>query len=150
MSDLKSATEGFFAKVDRHTPDQSKRVREVLNDLVRWSDEQGLCVSNQKPKGPISYCLEGVAAPFWTFAPHTGVGAKLTLLADRQFPEELREEARQVLAKLDGRTPEEDEVPSVGYLKLLWPPNRDALYALMARVANRIHGGEAKAVASAE
>ena len=144
MSDLNMATEAFFAKVERHTPDEVKRVREVLNDLLRWSADHswGLSFSYQNPKGPIRYCVEGVTVPFWAFAPHTGEGARLTLLtaSHPKFPEDLRDEARQLLAKLDGRKPDPNEVPTVGYLKLLWPQNRETLYALMTRVINRIHG----------
>jgi hypothetical protein len=144
MLDFKMATDAFFAKVERHTPDEVKRVRSVLDDLLLWSAEHswGLKFSNQNPKGPIRYCVDGVVSPFWAFAPHTGQGARLTLLTaiHPKFPEDLRDEARRMLAKLDGRKPDPDEVPTVGYLKLLWPPNRDALYALMTRAINRIHG----------
>lgn len=138
MSALKTATSEFFAKVDRYTPDQVKRVREVLDDLLNWSAEHGLSFSHQDPKGPIRYCVKGVSSPFWVFTPHTKDGARLTLLTDSQFPEELRTEARQVLAQLDGRKSESSEVPMVGYLKLLWPANRTALYDLMTRVISCI------------
>jgi len=144
MSDLKMATEAFFAKVERHTPDEVKRVRTVLNDLLQWSEEHswGVSFSYQNPKGPIRYCVEGVMSPFWAFAPHTGDGARLTVLTavHPKFPSDLRDEARQVLAKLDGRKPDPNEVPTVGYLKLLWPSNREILYELMTRALNRIHG----------
>jgi hypothetical protein len=138
MSDLKAATTEFFAKVDRHAPDQAKRVREVLNDLLKWSDEQGLRFFDQDRKGSIRYCVRGVSSALWVFTPHTKDGARLTLLADSQFPEDLRTEARQILAQLDGRKPEPNEVPTVGYLKLLWPANRATLYDLMSRVVGNL------------
>jgi hypothetical protein len=148
MSDLKSATEEFFAKVDRHTPDQVKRVRIVLNDLLQWSEEHswGLSFFHQNPKGPIRFCVEGVVSPFWVFTPHSGDGARLTILtaAHPKFPDDLRDEARQVLAQLDGRKPEPNEVPMVGYVKLLWPANRNTLYTLMTKAINRVHGRELK------
>jgi hypothetical protein len=142
MSDLKTATADFFAKVERHTPDEVKRVRAVLDDLLRWSAENGLNFFHQTPKGPIRYCVKGVASPFWTFTPHSGDGARLTLLTTShpKFPEDLRDEARKFLAKLDGRNPVAEEIPTVGYLKLLWPSNRAALYEFMTRAINRIHG----------
>jgi hypothetical protein len=146
MSDLKTATDDFFARVDRHTPDEVKRVREVLTDLLQWSEEHswGLSFTHRAPKGPIRYCVKGVVSPFWVFTPHTKDGARLTLLtaSHPKFPEDLRDEARQMLAKLDGRKPDPNEVPMVGYLKLLWPSNRLALHELMTRAINRIYGRE--------
>ncbi len=149
MSNLKTATEEFFKRVDRHTPAESKRVRAVLDDLLRWTDEHswGLTFIDQRPKGSIQYCAKGTESPFWVFTPHTGDGARLTLLSayDSTYPEDLRDEARQVLAKLDGRKPDPDEVPMVGYLKLLWPANRTTLYTLMTRAINRVHGRQVEA-----
>jgi hypothetical protein len=144
MQDLQAATIEFFKRVDRHTPAESKRVRTVLNDLLQWTEEHswGLSFIDRNPKGPIRCCAKGVVSPFWIFAPHTADGARLTLMtaSDLKYPEELRDEARQVLAQLDGRKPEPHEVPMVGYLKLLWPPNRAILFDLMSRAINRVHG----------
>jgi len=144
MSDLDTAMAEFFARVDRHTPDEMKRVRAVLESLLRWSTEHswGVSFAARNPKGPIRFCVEGVTPPFWVLTPHTADGARLTLMtaAHPQFPEALREEARKELAQLDGRTPEPDEVPRVSCAKLLWPPYRDAVFALMTRALNRVHG----------
>jgi len=143
MSDLETATADFMARVDRHTPDETRRVRTVLDDLLRWSEEHawGVSFSASAPKGSVRYCVQGVVAPFWAVTPRTGEGARLTLLgAHPRFPEELREEARQILARIDRRTPTPDEVPSVRCGKLLWAPYRDEVLGLMTRALRCVCG----------
>jgi hypothetical protein len=144
MSDLETAKAEFLARVDRHTPDEAKRVRLVLEDLLLWSAEHawGISFSGRGPLGPIRYCVEGVTSPFWAVTPRSVDGARLTLLtaAHPRFPEDLREEARQICARIDGRVPVRDEIPVVGCGKLRWPPNREAIFSLMTRALNRVHG----------
>jgi hypothetical protein len=144
MADLATAKAEFLARVDRHTPDEGKRVRAVLEDLLQWSTENawGISFSGRGPLGPIRFCVEGILTPFWVVTPRSVDGARLTLLtaAHLRFPEELRAEARQVCARIDGRVPVPDEVPVVGCGKLRWPPNREEILGLMTRALNQVHG----------
>jgi hypothetical protein len=149
MSDLETSTAEFLARVDRHSPDELKRVRAVLDDLLRWSAEHawGVSFSGRGPLGPIRFCVDGIVTPLWVVTPRSVDGARLTLLtaAHPRFPEDLRAEVRQVCAQIDGRVPTPDEVPVVGCGKLRWPPNRDAILSLMTRALNRVHGKTAVA-----
>jgi hypothetical protein len=144
MSDLETATAEFLARVDRHSPDELKRVRAVLEDLLRWSEEHswGVSFSGRNPLGPVRYCVDGIATPFWVVTPRSVDGARLTLLTGvhPRFPEDLREEARKECARIDGRVPVPNEIPVVGCGKLRWPPNREAIFALMTKALNRVHG----------
>ncbi len=144
MVDLETATTNFLARVDRHSPDEGKRVRAVLADLIRWSAGHawGLSFSGRGAGDLIRYCVDGVLPPFWAIAPRSADGAKLTLLtaAHPRYPEELREEVRQLCARIDGRLADPDEVPEISCAKLLWPPHRDAVLELMSRALNRVHG----------
>lgn len=146
MSDLETSTAEFLARVDRQTPDESKRVRAVLDELVRWSEDHawGLNFSGRGAKGPVRYCVEGVSVPFWALTPQTADGARLSLpaAAHSRFPEELRTEARRLFARIDRRVPTPDEVPSVGCGKLLWAPYRDEVLGLMARALRQMCGVE--------
>jgi len=144
MSKLDEAMATLMARVDRHSPDESKRVRAVLDDLVRWSTENawGVSFSANGAAGQVRYCVEGMSNPFWALTPRSGDGARLTLLATAhaRFPEDLRNEVRGVCAKIDGRVPEPDEVPSVRCGRLVWPPYLETVLQLMTRALNRVHG----------
>jgi hypothetical protein len=59
----------------------------------------------------------------------------------------LREEARQVLARIDRRKPTPDEVPPVRCEKLLWAPYRDEILGLMTRALRCVCAAEEPALA---
>lgn len=145
MDDLATAQAAFLDKVEVWAPGQAKRFAPVLDELIRWAEANAWGVRFARHDGPhkmVKYCVPGVETPFWTVVARTGDGAKLTMLNNShpRFPEELRDEARGELARIDGREPKPDGVPEVAFTKLIWPPYRQQVLELMTRLLNEVHG----------
>lgn len=122
--DLPAARTAFLRAIDATTPFRTREFGEVLDELIRWSEQHdwGIqFVAHGGSQGLVKYCVPGVDAHFWSAWPRQVDGAKLHIFADPhpRFPEELRDVARQELAQLDGRTPNPTELPVVSFERLL-------------------------------
>ena len=144
MGDLATAQADFLDKVEVWAG-QAKRFAPALDELIRWGEENAWGVQFTRHDGThkmVKYCVPGVETPFCAVVARTGDGGKLTLLTGPhpRFPEELRKEAREQLARIDGREPKPDGVPEVAFTKLIWPPYRQQVLELMTRLLNAVHG----------
>jgi hypothetical protein len=137
MSDSAAALADFLAKVEDHAWGQSIRFAPVLDELIRWSQENGLEHCPPTAAQALVRYAEG-GRIFWSAVARTGDGGKLTLLNDRSFPEPLRDEARTELARLDGKAEKEGGVPEVALTKLIWAPYRAKVLELMARLLDGV------------
>lgn len=145
MSDLATARTTFLSRVEDWAPAQSARFAPVLDALVAWSQENGLEFT--RPTGvnsSVRYRVPGSKMPFWAVTARTGDGAKLTLLADPRFPEELRKVARDELARLGRKAAAHPEAsPEVALTHLIWEPYRRQVLDLMARLLDAVRGVDA-------
>jgi hypothetical protein len=139
LSDLLAARANFLAKVEDHAWGQSTRFAPILDELIRWSQENGL---DYRPptaaQALVRYATDGRI--FWSVVARTGDGAKFTLLNDPGFPARLRDEARGELARLDRKAEKEEGVPEVALTKLIWEPYRRTVLDLMTRLLAQITG----------
>ena len=148
MSGLSTERAPFLAKVGEYKPRRAVRIGEVLNALVEWSEGRGGEIeftphtgsAGREPQALVKYCVPGVGTPFWAAYPRAADGAKLHVLTDPhpRFPEDLRREAREVLAGLDGRRPNPTECPVVSFETLADPAALASLLALLASVLDRL------------
>src|SRR5829696_7650695 len=135
MTDLVAARAGFLAKVESYAPGQAARFAPALDDLIRWSEVNGLTFDlRRRPAELVRFCVPDSKLPFWTATPRTGDGGKLTLLDAPRFPESLRAVARDELALIDRRAAAPDTVPVIAFTQLIWEPYRARVLDLMGRL----------------
>ena len=151
MNDLATARAGFLAKVNRYASGESARFAPALDELIRWSEENGLEFTHHSGVHDlVKFSVPGAKMAFWSAAPRTGDGGKLTLLNDSRFPEPLRTVARDELARIDGKAALPGDVPEVAFTMLIWEPYRKrvlepdgstARWAEATRVGIQLRGG---------
>ena len=124
-----------MGKVEGYATDQSARFAKVLDELIAWSEANGLEFTHHTGVHDlVKFSVPGAKAAFWSACPRTGDGGKLTLLNDTSFPEPLRTMARDELARIDGKELQSEGVPEVAFTKLIWAPYRARLLDLMGRL----------------
>jgi hypothetical protein len=135
MNDLATARADFLEKVEGYAAGQSARFAPALEELIRWSEANGLEFTHHTGVHDlVKFSVPGAGMAFWSATPRTGDGAKLTLLNDPRFPEPLRALARGELAAVDGKAVQPGGVPEVAFTKLIWVPYRARVLDLMARL----------------
>src|SRR5262245_38753551 len=112
MNDLTNTRTAFLEKVEMYASGQAKRFAPVLDELIRWSEVNGLeFTPSTGTQNLFRFSVPGVGMAFWTATPRTDDGAKLTLLSDARFPEPLRTMARDEIARIDRKQREPGAVP---------------------------------------
>jgi hypothetical protein len=145
MSDLATARAEFLAKVEGYADGQSARFAPALDELIRWSGENGLAFTPHTGVHDVfKFSAPGAKMAFWSATPRTKDGAKLTLLNDPRFPEPLRALAREELAAIGDRPPE--GVPELAFTNLIWGPYRARVLDLMGRLLDGIAHPKAASV----
>jgi hypothetical protein len=135
MNDQTTARADFLEKVEGYASGQSARFAPPLDELIRWSGENGLAFTpHAGVHDLVKFSVPGSGMAFWSATPRTGDGAKLTLLNDPRFPEELRALARDELARIDRRAAPPGDVPEVAFTNLIWGPYRERVLDLMGRL----------------
>jgi hypothetical protein len=135
MSDLTTARADFLAKVEGYASGQSARFAPPLDELIRWSEANGLAFApHAGVHDLVKFSVPGSKTAFWSATPRTGDGAKLTLLNDPRFPEPLRALARDELAQIGRQAAPPGDVPEVAFTNLIWEPYRKRVLDLMARL----------------
>jgi hypothetical protein len=135
MNDFATARTDFLAKVEGYAPGQAVRFTPPLDELIGWSDAKGLAfLPHVGANDVLKFADTGATTAFWAATPRTGDGAKLTLLVDPRLPEALRTLARDELTDIDGKAAQPTGVPEVAFAKLIWPPYRQRVMDLMARL----------------
>ena len=143
MSDLTTARADFLEKVEGYAPGQSARFAPPLDELIRWSGENGLeFTPHAGVHDLVKFSVPGSKMAFWSATPRTGDGAKLTLLNDPRFPEPLRALARDELAQIDRKVAPPGDVPEVAFTNLIWGPYRERVLDLMARLLDGLQRPE--------
>ena len=151
MNDLATARADFLEKVEGYASGQSARFAPPLDELIRWSEENGLeFTPHAGVHDLVKFSVPGSKMAFWSATPRTGDGAKLTLLNDPRFPEPLRTLARDELARIDGKAvttrgragggvhqPDLGAVPGAG----AGPDGPAARRGAAARAGIRLRGG---------
>jgi hypothetical protein len=139
MSDLATARADFLEKVEWYASGQSARFAPALDELIRWSEENGLeFTPHTGVHDLVKFSVPGAKMAFWSVTPRTGDGAKLTLLNDVRFPESLRTTAREELARINGKPAKPDGVPEVAFTNLIWEPHRARILALMGQLLDGV------------
>src|SRR5438046_6018270 len=139
MNDLATARADFLEKVEGYAPGQAARFAPALDELIRWSEANGLeFTPHAGVHDLVKFSVPGAKMAFWSATPRTGDGAKLTLLNDPRFPEPLRTLARDELARIDGKAFQPEGGPRVPSTMLTWGPYRSGGPTLMPR---RSQGG---------
>jgi len=141
LIDVATARANFLSRVDDYALGDSARLAPVLDEMIRWSVDNGL--EHRPPTGVqtlVRYAAGGRV--FWSVAPMRDEGARFTLLADLGFPESLRDEARTVLARINWgsakKTGAESDAPALPLAKLMWEPYRRTVLDLMSRLLDGI------------
>jgi hypothetical protein len=143
MNDLATARADFLSKVKGYASGQAARFAPVLDDLIRWSEANGLeFTPHAGVHDVVKFSAPGARMAFWSATPRTGDGGKLTLLNDPRFPVSLRDLARDELARIDGKAAVPGVVPEVGFAMLIWEPYRVRVLDLMARLLDGIRRPE--------
>jgi hypothetical protein len=143
MNDLATARADFLEKVEGYASGQSVRFAPALDELIRWSETNGLeFTPHAGVHDLVKFSAPGANMAFWTVTPRTGDGAKLTLLNDPRFPEPLRALARDELARIDGKPLQPEGVPELAFTKLIWEPYRVRVLDLMARLLDGVRRPE--------
>jgi hypothetical protein len=139
MSDITAARKAFLFKVEEYASGQSARFAPVLDELIRWSGENGLEFSHHDGLHDlVKFTVPGATKAFWSVTPRTGDGAKFTLLTDPRFPESLRTEARDELAQIDRKSDPAKSIPELAFTKLIWEPYRERVLKLMGRLLEQM------------
>jgi hypothetical protein len=139
MNDLATARADFLARVEGYASGQGIRFSPPLDELIGWSETNGLAfVPHVGVNDLVKFADAGATMAFWSATPRTGDGAKFTLLNDPRFPEPLRTLARDELSDIDGTKVQPKSVPEVAFTKLIWPPYRQRVLTLMARLLDGI------------
>jgi hypothetical protein len=135
MNDCAKARAEFLERVEGYASGQSARFAPALDELIRWSEANGLeFAPHAGVHDLVKFSAPGATMAFWSATPRVSDGAKLTLLNDRRFPEPLRTLARDELARIDGKAVRPEGVPEVAFTKLIWGPYRVRVLDLMARL----------------
>lgn len=151
MNDLTTARADFLEKVEGYASGQSARFAPPLDELIRWSEANGLEFTHHPGVHDlVKFSVPGARMAFWSATPRTGDGAKLTLLNDPRFPEPLRTLARDELAQIDRTVALPGEVPEVAFTNLIWEPYRKRLLDLMARLLDGVRQPEPESGSAAE
>src|SRR5687768_11073366 len=92
---LAADTAEFLAQVESWASGQAVRFAPVLDELIRWSEANGLEFARHVGVHHlVKFRLPGAKSAFWSVSPRRGDGAKLTVLNDPRYPEHLRGAAR--------------------------------------------------------
>ena len=151
MNDLTTARDAFLEKVETYASGQAKRFAPVLDELIRWSEANGLELTpHTGTQNLFRFSVPGVSMAFWSATPRTDDGAKLTLLNDSRFPEPLRTLARVELARIDRKEREPGTVPEVAFTQLIWGPYRVRVLELMARLLDGVRRPKADSRSTTE
>ncbi len=151
MSDLTTARADFLEKVEQYASGQSARFAPPLDELIRWSEANGLeFTPHAGVHDLVKFSVPGSKMAFWSATPRTGDGAKLTLLNDPRFPEPLRTLARDELARIGRPVAPPGDVPEVAFTNLIWGPYRTRVLDLMARLLGGVRGPGPDAGSAAE
>jgi hypothetical protein len=151
MNDLATARAGFLEKVKGYASGQSARFAPALDELIRWSEQNGLVFTRHNGVHDlVKFSVPGAKMAFWSAVPRTGDGGKLTLLNDSRFPESLRTIARDELAGIDGKAGETGDVPEIAFTMLIWEPYRVRVLDLMARLLEGLKRPAAESTSKAE
>jgi hypothetical protein len=151
MNDIVTARADFLEKVEGYAARQSARFAPVLDELIAWSEANGLeFTPHSGVHDLLKFSTPGAKMAFWTATPRTGDGAKLTLLNDTRFPESLRTLARDELARIDGKPVQPEGVPETAFTKLIWAPYRVRVLDLMARLLDGVRRHEPESGSAAE
>ena len=151
MNDLATARADFLEKVEGYASGQSARFAPPLDELIRWSEANGLeFTPHAGVHDLVKFSAPGAKMAFWSATPRTGDGAKLTLLNDPRFPEPLRTLARDELARIDGKAFQPEGIPELAFTKLIWEPYRVRVLELMARLLDGLRRPEADSSSAAE
>lgn len=115
--------EAFIRVVRAYSPADADDFTRILDELIRWSREHDWAIEfvpHDGSQSVVKFALPGMHAPFWTAYPRQADGAKLCAVdsVGSVFPEQVRTEARRILAELDGREPEPNEAPTVSFRAL--------------------------------
>jgi hypothetical protein len=138
-NDLATARANFLAKVEGYASGQSTRFVPALDELIRWSEANGLeFTPHAGSHDLIKFSIPGSRMAFWSATPRTGDGAKLTLLNDSRFPETLRTMARDELARIGGKVGLPGSIPEVAFTMLIWEPYRARVLDLIAGLLERM------------
>jgi hypothetical protein len=144
MSDLATAKSNFLSRVEDWAPAQAARFAPIVDELIRWSEENGLEFT--RPTGAhalVRFRVPGTGMPFWVVSARTGDGAKLTILADPRFPEPLRSEARDELSRIGRKAADPESAPELALTHLIWEPYRQRVLDLMSRLLAEVRGATA-------
>jgi hypothetical protein len=151
MNDLATARANFLSKVKGYASGQSARFAPVLDDLICWSEANGLeFTPHAGAHDLVKFSAPGARMAFWSATPRIGDGGKLTLLNDPRFPEPLRALARGELARIDGKAALPGTVPEVAFAMLIWEPYRVRVLDLMARLLDGVRRPESESGSAAE
>lgn len=143
MDDLATARADFLEKVEGYARGQAVRFTPPLDELIRWSQENGLEFTHHTGVHDlVKFSVPGAKMAFWSAIPRTSDGGKLTLLNDPRFPEPLRTAARDELARIDGKAVRPDGVPEVAFTKLIWEPYRIRVLELMGQLLDGLRQAE--------
>lgn len=130
MTDLDTALGNFLAQVEHVAPGQRVRFVAPLDDLIRWSEAQGMefdgtatAVSHVRFRKP------GDRPLTWTVTPRGPDGAKLTVGG----PAAILGEVRAELARIDGKPAKATGLPVVSFAKLIWRPYRAEILDVLTR-----------------
>lgn len=138
MSDLATVRGRFLDRVHGYEPGQSVRFAAPLDELIRWSEANGLVFHDPGAKEFVRFSVPGTGWAFWSALPRATDGAKFTLFSDPRAPEFLRATARDELARIDGRPAPPEGVPELAFTKLIWEPYRMRVLDLMARLREAV------------
>jgi len=145
MNHLATARAAFLSRVKGYASGQAARFEPALDELIRWSEENGLEFTRHTGMHDlVKFSVVGAKMAFWSATPRTGDGGKLTLLNDSRFPEELRSLAREELARIDGKAPQPSGIPEVAFAMLIWEPYRVRVLDLMARLLDAVRQPDKK------
>jgi len=145
MSDLATARACFLDRVNGYAPGQAVRFTAPLDELIRWSEANGLVFMPAKAKDLVKFSAPGSKLAFWSALPRADDGAKFTLLGEPRFPEALRTIARDELARINGKDALAEAAPVLPFTKLIWEPYRTRVLDLMARLLDEVKRDQAKA-----
>ena len=142
MNHLESARSLFLTKVEGYASGQASRFAPALDELIRWSDENSLKFTHHTGTHDlVKFSVAGAKMTFWSVTPRMSDGAKFTLLNDSRFDESLRCEARDELARIDGKAALPRGIPEVAFTKLIWGPYRERVLDLMDRLLECVKNG---------
>ena len=79
MNDIATARADFLEKVEGYASGQSARFAPALDELIRWSEANGLeYTPHAGVHDLVKFSAPGAKMAFWSATPRTGDGAKLS------------------------------------------------------------------------